>query len=174
MDFKKFNEIAELVGIVAIVASLIFVGLELRQSHNIAKAEVMANYVANSTEKNNAIILRPDVWLKGNAGEELSEAEQVVFEYQVLNENDRAWFAIEQYKLIGYEDWVELDAMEFAIFLYQNPGARKVWIARENRREPYFAVLMNNDGDTSEFGDNVSSYLNILDSRFGELDVQAE
>ena len=39
-DFKKFNEIAELVGIVAIVASLVFVGMQMRQSQRIALAEV--------------------------------------------------------------------------------------------------------------------------------------
>lgn len=42
MEFRKFNEIAELVGIVAIVASLIFVGLQMRQDHMIARSELAA------------------------------------------------------------------------------------------------------------------------------------
>ena len=42
MEFKKFNEIAELVGIVAIVASLVFVGLQMRQDHVIARSELGA------------------------------------------------------------------------------------------------------------------------------------
>ena len=42
MDFKRFNEIAELVGIVAIVASLVFVGLQMRQDHAIARSELGA------------------------------------------------------------------------------------------------------------------------------------
>lgn len=42
MEFKKFNEIAELVGIVAIVASLIFVGMQIRQDHVIARSQLGA------------------------------------------------------------------------------------------------------------------------------------
>lgn len=38
MKFSDWKEIAELVGIVAIVASLLFVGLQLKQSHEIALA----------------------------------------------------------------------------------------------------------------------------------------
>ena len=38
MNTTNWKDIAELVGIVAIVASLVFVGLELRQSHQIAIA----------------------------------------------------------------------------------------------------------------------------------------
>ena len=38
MDLKKWKDIADLVGLAAIVASLIFVGLQMRQSHDIALA----------------------------------------------------------------------------------------------------------------------------------------
>jgi uncharacterized protein YacL (UPF0231 family) len=92
-------------------------GLELRQSDKIARAEVLADYVTMSTEKNAAIIAEPDIWLRGNAGEALTDAEQIVFEHQVRNETDRAWFAVEQYKLIGYKDFLEGDYAEFALFL---------------------------------------------------------
>lgn len=42
MKFKEWNEIAELVGIVAIVASLVFVGLQMRQDHVFARSELGA------------------------------------------------------------------------------------------------------------------------------------
>ena len=38
MKFEDWKDTAELIGIVAIVASLVFVGLQLRQSHEIALA----------------------------------------------------------------------------------------------------------------------------------------
>ena len=174
MEFKKFNEIAELVGIVAIVASLIFVGLELRQSHSIAKAEVMANYLANSTEKNSAIIAEPDIWARGNAGEELTPAEQAVFEFQVLNEQDRAWFAVEQYKLIGYNEWLEAETAEMAMFLHKNPGARRVWLAREDERAKYFSVALNTDGNIDDWGQQVKSYLEVYDSQIGDSSMDTE
>jgi hypothetical protein len=40
MKFKEWNEIAELVGIAAIVASLVFVGLQMRQDHVFARSEL--------------------------------------------------------------------------------------------------------------------------------------
>ncbi len=42
MKFREWNEIAELVGIAAIVASLVFVGLQMRQDHAIARSELGA------------------------------------------------------------------------------------------------------------------------------------
>ena len=42
VKFEKFNEVAELVGIVAIVASLVFVGLQLRQDQVFARSELGA------------------------------------------------------------------------------------------------------------------------------------
>lgn len=42
MEFRVWNEIAELVGIAAIVASLVFVGLQMRQDHVIARSELGA------------------------------------------------------------------------------------------------------------------------------------
>ena len=42
MKFAQWNEIAELVGIVAIVASLVFVGLQMRQDHVFARSDLGA------------------------------------------------------------------------------------------------------------------------------------
>ena len=47
MNFKVWNEIAELVGIAAIVASLVFVGLQMRQDHVIARSELGAGSFEN-------------------------------------------------------------------------------------------------------------------------------
>jgi hypothetical protein len=44
MKFKEWNEIAELVGIAAIVVSLVFVGYELRQSTAIARSDAYSNF----------------------------------------------------------------------------------------------------------------------------------
>ena len=38
MKFAEWKDVAELVGIAAIIASLLFVGLQLKQSHEIALA----------------------------------------------------------------------------------------------------------------------------------------
>lgn len=47
MKFKEWNEIAELIGIAAIVASLVFVGLQMRQDHDLARFELAAGSFEN-------------------------------------------------------------------------------------------------------------------------------
>lgn len=78
MDFKKFNEIAELVGMTAIVLSLVFVGLQLKQSQQIA-IEEHTNF---SNERQNAIrslvVANAEIWHRACAGERLDPAGQVV------------------------------------------------------------------------------------------------
>ena len=44
MKFKEWNVIAELVGITAIVVSLVFVGYELRQSTAIARSDAYSSF----------------------------------------------------------------------------------------------------------------------------------
>ena len=82
-EFKKFNEVAELVGIVALVASLVFVGLQMQQSHRIALSEHHLQYVANIIAATDAIAEHPDIWARGNAGEDLEPQELAVFAGQV-------------------------------------------------------------------------------------------
>ena len=50
MAAKDWKDIAELVGIAAIVASLIFVGLQMRQSHEIALSEAHQQRAAMTSE----------------------------------------------------------------------------------------------------------------------------
>lgn len=49
------KDVAEFVGITAIVASLIFVGLQMRQMGAIARSEMYGNDLANSLAVNSAI-----------------------------------------------------------------------------------------------------------------------
>ena len=50
MKFREWNEIAELVGITAIVVSLVFVGYELRQSTAIARSDAYSSFSSQFLE----------------------------------------------------------------------------------------------------------------------------
>ena len=79
---KSFDwkSIAEFVGIAAIVASLIFVGLQLRQDRQLALAENAADFDDTMIEYANVIRENREVWLRGLDGAELSPQDQVIFE----------------------------------------------------------------------------------------------
>jgi hypothetical protein len=72
----NWRGLAELLGIVAIVASLVFVGMELRQSRAIAISEGNLANAEIQIERNNAINEHSIVWIRGNSGEPLAEKDR--------------------------------------------------------------------------------------------------
>ncbi len=101
MSFKKFNEVAELLGMVAIVASLIFVGLQLRQSQRIALAEIEAANSSASIELASLLSDHSEAWVRGIAGEELEDSDAEVFKSIVITLADIAYSQQEQFRLLG-------------------------------------------------------------------------
>ena len=87
MDFRRFNEVAELVGIAAIVASLVFVGLQMKQASDIAKNEVSLGVYATGIEINNEFSEYADIWIRGSRGDELDETEAFIFGNLIQNLN---------------------------------------------------------------------------------------
>ena len=131
VNFKKFNEVAELVGIVAIVASLIFVGLEIQQSQKIALAEIEAAFASASIEIASLLSENSEVWARGIADEELDDSDTVVFESIIVALSNRNWSMQHQMRLLDRHEGADSNVHRFAAFLHQRPGARRVWNERE-------------------------------------------
>jgi hypothetical protein len=166
VNFKKFNEVAELVGIVAIVASLIFVGLEMRQSHKIALAEVESAFVSTSVEIESLISDNSEVWARGIADEELGDSDAVIFKSILVALSNRNWSMQEQLRLLDRNEAADANVHRFAASLYQRPGARRAWAEREanmkaNRDvlDPWAASL------TSRYLEMIVSDLSVLDQQ---------
>ena len=164
MDFRKFNEIAELVGIVAIVASLVFVGLQLRQSQRIALAEVEGAFATASIEVASLISEHSDIWSKGVSGADLSASEEQVFASIVTALSDRAWAMQTQYRLLDDDVIAQAFVHDFAAFLHARPGARRVWVERENE-------LNRSRGKLDPDGlDLVSDFVETINGDLAKLD----
>ena len=58
---KNWKDLAEIVGIVGIVAGLILVALEIRQANNIAKAQMVMDLAVQANEFNSATSENPHV-----------------------------------------------------------------------------------------------------------------
>ena len=67
---------AEFVGILAIVASLMFLALEVRQSRQIGSSELAAREVETQNQLRELLLAHAGTWTRGCAGEELSELER--------------------------------------------------------------------------------------------------
>ena len=170
MKFEQFNEIAELVGTVAVVASLIFVGLQLQQTQqqleqaeDIARTEMNSSFVANMIESNNAIIQNMDIWLRGNTGKELNPAELEIYERLILNVNDAHYYGVESLERLNKQELAELEVAAYAAFLHENPGARRVWREREKWLSDYRRMAQPKEQTTSGWVDRIESNLALFE-----------
>ena len=76
----NWKEIAELVGIFAIVASLLFVGLQMRQEQQIAIVESRSSLTERNIALAELVNANAEVWRNGLDGAELSSDEQTEFD----------------------------------------------------------------------------------------------
>ena len=151
IDWKS---VAEFVGIAAIVASLIFVGLQLRQDRQLALAENAADFDDTMIEYASVIRENREVWLRGLEGAELSPQDQVIFE--------SLGFAVWQ-KFSGlyrqsqflYQSSGTSAARQLAGEMYIFPGLRKYILSRCRHRESL--------GRRIQFCDDVRDQLTAFD-----------
>ncbi len=143
------KDIAEFVGITAIVASLIFVGLQLKQSQEIAIAETFLSILSSEIEATTGINENADIWAKANSGAELSAAEYVIFSNIVSTLDLTARLSRGQLNRLGHESAANGQLNNFAIFLYQNPVAREVWVTQSGAYDYYRTQLTGRTSDTA-------------------------
>ena len=135
MKLANLKELVEAVGIIAIVASLLFVGMELRQSRAIAIGDGNLANAENQIAINDAINEHAAIWVRGNAGEPLNEDDAVIFGNLVRSKSIHAFMEYARLEQVEFHEAADTAAAQFSIFLFQNPGAQQAW----NQAESFFA-----------------------------------
>jgi hypothetical protein len=133
VKFASWKEIFEGAGMIAIIASLLFVGMQLKQSQQIGISDV----VANRNERNNAltqqIIENADIWHKACIGEPLDPVSRhvasAIFNSYVDNLLS-AWITSGS-GLIRSEPLREQIINNAAAQLWSHPGLRDMLHTRE-------------------------------------------
>ncbi len=124
MKPRNWKSYAELIGIVAIVASLLFVGMQLRQDRQLAEFETLAAEQMADLELARFLEEKGGIWRKGLADEPLSEDEQVSFDLLAYALYSKSSYNVRRgITLRGAV--VERDGRSYAYFVYANPGLRK-------------------------------------------------
>ena len=80
MTREQWKSVFEAIGFMVLIASLIFVGLQIRQEHQIARAQNSADFDDTMIEYARVINANREVWKKGLEGEELPPTDQIAFE----------------------------------------------------------------------------------------------
>ena len=79
MDSSKLNEWVQVIGIFAVVASLVFVGIQVQQTEDIAISEAQLATGERTREYLAVLIDNAEIWHAGCLGEELSEIDDMRF-----------------------------------------------------------------------------------------------
>ena len=163
MNSRDWKDTAEIIGIVAIVASLIFVGLQMRQAHDIADSERRMLFIANRIELRSAINEHADIWARGNSNDDLDKVEAVIFENLMAEMNEFHYFASRSARNLGNETGEQAITAEFVLFLHRNSGARDVWRSQEGDYVRVAQLLVPADDSPSDWRDVIESGLEKLD-----------
>lgn len=127
MSSNKFGDWLQIIGTFGVLGGLIFVGLEIRQDRQIAKADAVDAYAQGLKDWAGLISDNADVWLRGTSGEHL-EGEDAAKFYALASawELTRygAWFRASE---TVSEQSTNRFARETAFTLCQNPGLLRFW-----------------------------------------------
>jgi len=158
----NWKDVAEATGLVAIVASLVFVGLQLRQTQDIGLAEGYSMAISTWNDVASEIDEHVEIWRRGNAGENLDENEATIFASLVTQVNHAAILGFLHSQQVAGIDQARIFAQDFAGFLYRNPGARRIWVMQEKNFATYRKIL-DSDYQTHIWTQTVNDYLTELD-----------
>jgi len=116
---------AELIGMAAIVASLIFVGVQVNQAEEIATIEMLSAGSERQRDIARLIIENADVWRRGCVGDELSDVDATIFSQlftQYMRHKNVGW------QRLTASDFGDVDpkavANSVALNMYVYPGFR--------------------------------------------------
>jgi hypothetical protein len=160
MNEPNWKFVVELIGIAAIVASLIFVGQEIKQSREIARLEWTGILTAEQIALDTLLGGDADVWRKGCEGSELSPTEQTIFVRQFSS-----------FHHFAFARWIRANvgvtganplfvSKEYAKNIHRFPGFREMWEHWKSSRIEVEAPL--EDGILG-FPDQVDSWLPVLE-----------
>ena len=164
MDSAKLNDWMQVVGIFALVISLIFVGLQMRQDRVLAAVESTrsrSDLVSGLTEM---ISDNRELWVAALDGEELSAADRATFEAMI--ESVESFFFALWIRASGNDEVLQgspnAPIGSYAFALYVHKGLRHSW----ERQIEYWRVrdaALNTDDPGAIFRTLVSAELEKLD-----------
>lgn len=133
MKSTNWKTVAEFIGVMAIVVSLVFVGLQLRQDRDLTQVSSFGSMTESANALSDLVHNDSEVWVRGLKGEDLTDAEMAIFMSLVRAVEARYMNWIVRWQSTGEERFApEIHARNFAFYAYMYPGLRK---AVEDRAE---------------------------------------
>ncbi|MDX1405318.1 MAG: hypothetical protein R3192_12305 [Woeseiaceae bacterium] len=164
MNNDKINQWLTTIANFGVIIGIIFLVIEIRQtSTQIEQNTVVlqAQTLESTVEVNAVIAEHSEIWLKGSNDEPLTNAEMVVMGRLVDSLYRRARYTSQMARTLGGVGSAQL--RDFAILLYENPGARRTWESATEREVIYFAQMVPGDNFRRNYREEVLAELAKLD-----------
>jgi hypothetical protein len=144
------KESAEIVGILAIVGSLLFVGYQLRQERQIAVGEALTSFA----ESYSNILLQSseyaEVLAKTQREEKLTDAELIVLRHLVEVQEMNAY--LQSAAIRSFSDRsIHTTELLFVSFLFRHPAARAEWDRHADDIQKYVDPLRTTESLESAY-----------------------
>jgi len=163
MKSRDWKDIAELIGITAIVASLLFVGFQIQQDQNIAIVETRSAITESAQTIAGLVQNNSEIWRRGLDGEKLDADDEIAFMAMVRAVRTHYFNLDIRWERFGHRDSQEV-ARRYAYALYIHPGLRNAFARNTEfvkQRNQAFKIRAREVVDG--FGDSIKSNLKQLD-----------
>ena len=127
MDSQKLHDWLQIIGIAAVVASLIFVGLQIKQSDDIALAEILESTAARGIEERALMAAHAGTWQKACLGEQLTAQERSIagnIYFNYLQSNFNTWVRFQETGIGGTGSQFLIDS--YAANIHRYPGFKQI------------------------------------------------
>ena len=134
MDHQAFAQMlgsyGELVGAIAVVATLMYVAVQVRTARADADASTFNSTSNNSISVETAFLREAKIWTEANEGKELTREEEFTFNTLIELRHNHAFFAYRRSMALknGRES---IHAINFAIFMLEFPVAYEGWLKNQ-------------------------------------------
>ena len=172
MEQTNWKDIAELIGITAIVASLVFVGLQMKQAQEIAVSQVTMALAEVEMARDALLAEHADIWVRGSAGEELDPVETSIYG-RLVSANAGRFFQSRAFYQLGFTDAGDVGPITTATLMHRHPGVRAEWQRRYDERARYRQPLLTSEFDVLRASgvandELILQYVKILDEMYSD------
>ncbi len=147
MNWDAIGAIGDFVGGAAVIVTLAYLALQVKASRAESTASSIAALGEHSRGVRDLFIENAELWIKGNAGVELTAAERFAFDELVEAKSDRDFYSFLQFAAIGSYH-ATVPAATLALFLHQHPVAYARWRALQaGYTSSRSRIGVSNEGD---------------------------
>jgi len=131
MNWDAIGAVGEIIGAAAVVATLAYLALQVRASTKESEANHFSVNAGQNAEVRTRFMEHADVWIRGNAGDELSATERFVFDQLVSLKTSQHFFNFTRSRIRGTAR-EQIHVSDLARFLHDSPAAYRSWQAERD------------------------------------------